>query len=288
MRGILSSLQVNGVPLGDELASGYTPHSWRSFLVSAAGALGLPESETRWLSAWNAKGSDNYVRTSRVITLKIQRKVACALRGKQGDADVLGEGPCRGEILEFARTRGVTEDRIEGLRKQLTTIDCGSKAPEETDASAGIHQALLDLEGGDTPLEGGEPEPTTDLRDNSAEVRGYVSSLTGRRNSRRLHLVGRCPFRPGIHYLRYFWHGLERPNPEEYDAVCGRCWPTTRTGAVAEGNSSAPIEDESSSSVSAEYGQTHFRVFFDHKRHDHACLSVRDRENRGFSISDVL
>ncbi len=58
-------------------------------------------------------------------------------------------------------------------------------------------------------------------------VRGYVVSLSGKHNFRRLHMLGRCWRVLGVDYSRYEFLGEETPPPRAYDDFCGKCWRST-------------------------------------------------------------
>ena len=120
MRGTLADLRVKGIALGEHVASAYTPHSWRAFLLSATGVLAFPESDTRWLSAWNATGGDAYVRTSRQSTAKIQSSVASAVRTSLGGPHGIREGLCRVELATHLSSRGVSEETTKETVPQKT------------------------------------------------------------------------------------------------------------------------------------------------------------------------
>ena len=110
-------------------------------------------------------------------------------------------------------------------------------------------RALEDLEkGGPLEMKTQTGERLCGEAEGPAEVRGYVSSLTGRGDSRRLHFVGRCLFKLWSHYMRFICHGAERPGPAEYDAVWGRCWPSANRKTTELENSS--VDTEAGSSLS--------------------------------------
>ena len=52
---------------------------------------------------------------------------------------------------------------------------------------------------------------------------GYVVSLS-RSDWRRVHRIGGCTRRPGVHYLRFELVGDDKPKPEDYDDFCRQCW----------------------------------------------------------------
>ena len=69
----------------------FTPHSYRAFLPSTFRTIGYTQQDLEWLSAWGAKGSENYVRTGRSNTLQMQTTLAAALRKSNSERDAVGE-----------------------------------------------------------------------------------------------------------------------------------------------------------------------------------------------------
>ncbi len=120
MRGLLASFaDEDGSPLGAEWATYLRPHSWRSFLPSVTVALGAPSEELKWISAWKARGSDSYVRTSRARTLVTQTMVARLLKLQLGEADPVGEGHALCGLRKHLQERGVGEDKVDRISRAL-------------------------------------------------------------------------------------------------------------------------------------------------------------------------
>ncbi len=71
-------------------------------------------------------------------------------------------------------------------------------------------------------------------------------SHSRKRGIRCLHLVGKCYRKPGTHYMMYDARGLDLPPTEDYDQVCGSCWPD----GVASLETESQDETESSSTDS--------------------------------------
>ncbi len=58
----------------------------------------------------------------------------------------------------------------------------------------------------------------------AAEAKGYVVSFTGGSNFRRLHYVGRCYRKPGVHYHLFEAFGEDgKATSQHFDAVCKDC-----------------------------------------------------------------
>jgi hypothetical protein len=88
-----------------EIASGWTGHSERSTLPSLYAAMNVPKSERDPLGRWCPSGSDDYVRTYKVL----MRSLATRLRGmlEQGDTfEVADEGDAMEDVLVFMSTKG--------------------------------------------------------------------------------------------------------------------------------------------------------------------------------------
>ena len=87
-------------------------------------------------------------------------------------------------------------------------------------------------------------------------VEGYVVSITGHARLRRLHFVGLCHRRPGVHFQEWSAHGKTLPVPSAYDTVCRACWrmqadEVRNLGSAAEGGEDDPSSGSSSSSSSS-------------------------------------
>ena len=72
---------------------------------------------------------------------------------------------------------------------------------------------------------------------------GYVVSLVGEPPNmyRRLHHTGKCWRIPGRDYHDFQCFGVERPDPEFYDAVCKQCFPDLRRASGVAGVAAAAL-----------------------------------------------
>ncbi len=241
MLGILTD-HVSGDQLGMDAAMVYSPHSYRSFLTSSLSASGASEDQLGWLMAWKTKGAMTYVRTGRTQTLDLQAGLAGLVREKWGKADPIGES----DVLEMgrvlARRRGTDEGEI------MRTIDfLATFAPKEEDGRT-LNFGITTVEGFNVDVEGAvETEGGVTVADAASSstsapsgnkgdkaspspkeghpAEGYVVSHSRKRGIRCLHLVGRCYRKPGSHYLMYDARGPNLPPTEDYDQICGSCWP---------------------------------------------------------------
>ena len=101
--------------LGENIAMCFTPHSYRACLPSALKALGFTKGDLGWLSAWSAKGSEGYIRTSRSNTAKMQEKLAETLRDTFGKEDTIGEHDVLDQMRKRLSTRETNDTEISEL-----------------------------------------------------------------------------------------------------------------------------------------------------------------------------
>ncbi len=259
LRGLVARLEVNGVRMDESVARWFTPHSGRNFLPSAAlPLLRSTEEDIRKLGAWSARGGEAYVRTAREHTRYMQREVAEKLRSSMDEVDPLGEREglenLRAHLINTGSDRNRADEMIDALAWKRKV---GTRMPTETDeGGAGASSSSSGLEpSGESgasssnavlPGGGSEDSKMVQAAPDTETVSGYVCSVIGRRQVRRLHFVGLCYRRPGWDYRDYVAYGEELPGPSSYDLVCRQCWPDGRPGQ--EGESSMASTDESSSS----------------------------------------
>ena len=98
------------------------------------------------------------------------------------------------------------------------------------------------------PNEAGYELTERQVRD-TASVKGYVVSVSGKRKVRRLHYVGRCHRIPGVDFLDYECHYEEQPLDTSYDDYCHQCW---RTGPLASRGDDSVVTESELSSAGAE------------------------------------
>ena len=150
-----------------------TQRSFRAYLPSTLKANGVGEADIKWLSAWNAKGGDSYVRSARAITRRLQNNLTTAIReGKGEEAD-------EREII----------DRV-SADFQRRGLSPGSA----NDAATKLGKSQ------------GEQETAKTVEENGEELgrqmpqRGYVLSFSQKRKLRRLHWICTCHPLPGLGY----------------------------------------------------------------------------------------
>ncbi len=225
MRALIGSIPIGGYgSAGAHVSSFWQPHSWRAFLPSAMGAVGAPANGLSWLAAWRAKDGTAYVRTQREKTRLLQITIARILRAHLGGDDPVGERGGVQCLIEHLARRGVSETDVQVIESGIRHYP--GDAVSEVLWPRLREEALADV---------AEPtEPERDERivagDSDEEVdavtwpEGYVVSISSGRRLRRLHKLGLCYRKPGIHYLRYEELGNVLPSPELYDDYCRDCW----------------------------------------------------------------
>ena len=70
----------------------------------------------------------------------------------------------------------------------------------------------------------------------------YVVSISSKKGFRRLHLVGACHRRPGVHYAIWVLLGREMPDSSVYDESCKDCWRGKAAGGRAESSESSSTD----------------------------------------------
>ncbi len=283
MRYLLTTIPLGSddTLLSDEATMCISPHSFRAFLPSALKALGAPEGERAWMSAWQAKGSDLYVRTGRARAVQMQTKLATIIRNQLAKGDPIGErdildqfeGRLAARGVEDAETRSIlgaltsfrdpdeqTPTWTNGGTADETSIDkntiatsTSSDQGQERPTASNQSKAFKARKTGATEspqTAGKEPEQITTqaIGDNEA---GYVIAISTKTRLRTLHRLGACYRRPGVHYGQYLLKGHVMPAAKEYDSFCKTCWKgdsepmAGRTGSSD--GTSCETTDESSS-----------------------------------------
>ena len=203
-RGLLARLVTDeGTELGEVTASFLSPHSYRTFLPSAAAAIGAPLEWTQWLAAWNAKGSEVYVRTSGQRTAVLQAPVARIVRGHIGGEDPVGEHELLENLGRFLRVKGLEESES---TRRLTELRLFPGKPVVTVLwNPGMEDERAERTENEVVEAATEPpwKETADIvaSDNeraSPQIgEGYVISISGKRGLRRLHYWGAATDRQG-------------------------------------------------------------------------------------------
>ena len=284
-RAILSQVtDEDGHHLGADLAMHFTPHSMRAFLISASVALGAPKDGLKWLQGWNAKGGEAYVRTCGMATTRIQDVVAHAVRNASASEDPLGEFMDLQKLSAYLGERGVHALESERIVKALMSfpkegpsqstwseletnmlasrrqdgvmtqssgqaenpapmsVDPMIRTPTKPAKAVSVVKPSRSLE------EHGETVQTSKSEESENAPNGYVISISGKKQLRRLHYCGACYRTPGVDYIDFENRGKTLPAEYEYDDYCHQCWRDSHPQDIDE--DSVRIESESSSTLS--------------------------------------
>ena len=63
-----------------------------------------------------------------------------------------------------------------------------------------------------------------------------------------MHLIGRCPRVPYVHYREAEEMGTTRPPPHTYNAICGDCWPS-KSAPLGEDTEEEEVGDDAVNSA---------------------------------------
>eukprot|EP00971_Amphidinium_carterae_P236388 4691285-Amphidinium_carterae.1 len=223
--GRLSGAGGARLQLIPDVATFWTEHSDRATLPSWAAATGM--FATEWvdmLGRWAPSRSETYVRTHRVRVQAIQQQVAMAVRNKESRL-LEAEGLVLDQLKEYLQQHGSDGVQIERQMLQFAAwVDTPSARSHAVNHSPPANN--LDLEA-DVPVDtGGDAECSADLGT-------YYVSIQPRTGFRRLHVVGGCHRKPGVHVMSFEAYGDELPDAAAYHDYCRNCWPG-RSGPLAE------------------------------------------------------
>ncbi len=257
--------ELEDVHIAEATAALFTEHSGRSYVASAALAMGALESYLLPVGGWSATPARSYMRTARRRLFQAQAQVAKAGRERRDGCDEFGESEGLARIADRLKAGGYDEKQVEMLRQFLTTFPLGSLGKplwqgfhEEkedqarmeggsSDANTAGGVATTQRAGGGAPSSARVSDRADGLMSESkgahrpppqadqalgterlpAGVKGYVVSISGKKGFRRLHSLGRCWRVPGVDYARYEWLGTDPPGAHLYDDYCGKCWRST-------------------------------------------------------------
>jgi hypothetical protein len=220
------------------LATGWTGHSERSTLPSLLAAMGVAKADRDPLGRWSPSGSDEYVRTYKVLVRSLALRIRAMI--KEGKAfDVADEEEAVDEVLTFLIAKGKEiseETRIEAAEFLKVAKAFYSELAE----AAPVLEAPLPAvsEAGSLPLEEAE------------EVAPFIIACSKRGASRCLHKGGGCWRARGYAFLSYeLVYDSPVPAPL-YNTHCRDCWPKDGlpSQAVAAGVSSESSAGSSESS----------------------------------------
>ncbi len=246
-RWVLSGLLISDEVLGEEAAMGITAHSWRSFLPSAAAAIGISKELIDSLPAWGAQGGEGYVRTARQRSRFVQTAVARAARRHSAEWDIFASGADLPELTRKLMQRGLMAEDAQQKAGQWLSHVSAYRGPLQGELAVPLPQDPTSSTSSSPPPQLEPARKQARIADKRRhlprDVRGHVISMVGRQRTRRLHYLGACHRVPGIDYLEYEELGMSLPDEDAYDLVCRNCWP----GQVVE-----PIDDDDGATTDEE------------------------------------
>ncbi len=246
----------------DAAAASFTEHSGRSFVVSAALALGADDSHLLPVGGWSASPARSYMRTARQRLLQVQHQVARLGRDRLGGQDEYGEGETLRNLRDRLVAGGHDAGEVDKLCSGLCVfpeasggsplwktmahgpediVDDGAGPRDETAPGARSGSSAA----GAGPRDGASAGSSTDAAPPQLESRtvverdvrpaennprlpsdakGYVVSISKKTGYRRLHALGRCYRVPGIDYRQFEQLGEDPPPERLYDGYCAQCW----------------------------------------------------------------
>ena len=226
----------------------WTEHAERNGATSIAAVLGIEKARRRYLGRWKAEASEEYVRTSKTVTTKLQDQIAVELRGRLGGEDFLDEQELVENHVDYLVANGYPKEDARVYASRLVVFNGTIGEGKETiivDEEEPIEAAA---ESSDDPTEVATEADTDDVVD-TLSIGYYVASSLKHR-MRRLHYEGRCGARARCRDWKSWGH--QRPSPMEFDAVCRTCWKGDATPFSARASSAATSSSSSSTSTQSE------------------------------------
>ena len=217
-----------------ELIGAFTEHGPRSFLPSILAFLETLKEQRDMLGRWSPTGSDDYVRSFRLIVKKLQQTAVEAIRS--GDSRLI-EGDILDRVLRFGEDRDIKEapELIKLLRANLCIFE---KEIERAFGGLPSEVNLVPLPVLNSAIDEANEELLTFQRgmasnakartrvDRSNTAKWLIVYSKGRRHA-RLHKIGsNCP-----------WAGVQVKDCSEhvviqehlYDSRCKICFPTVES-----------------------------------------------------------
>ena len=235
------------IPAG--LSGGWTNHSERSTLTSALAALGVDKPRRDMLGRWSPSGSDDYVRTHKVVVRELIGKLTAAIRSGRS-YELLDEEDAIEDIRARVTNAGVDKGEVESMVKVFGgTVKEVSKSfiVQEAKGPPTEVASLASLSEVEVP----GPEVDIDAK--------FLIVYTRARTCARLHLANGCWRARQMNFQDYEVIEDDHPPRDRYNEVCKECWPvkhlapTTGAAGLPEGepDDDAVGSTSSSSSTSA-------------------------------------
>jgi hypothetical protein len=231
------------------IGQAFTEHSGRSFLPSAAMAMGASDDFVKPLGGWSATSTRGYMKSALRRMTQVQDVVAAAMRAHWGEADVIGESAHVRQVINHLIDHGIEREAANVQTALVRAFK--DRAPEvsgvwadsfkETEHRGGPEDSTT-ATGSSTPIPPTGASDTLPLGE-----RGYVVSISMKHRLRRLHYLGRCHRVPGVHYQEYEFLGGDRPGEDAYDDYCRQCWRDPEAAAAAVNQAGYSQTDEMAS-----------------------------------------
>ena len=262
----------------------WSEHSERSVLPTWSAVQGIPKGDRDFLGRWKATESDEYVRAAKDVVARIQDIVSEHVRASVFNRSAFGEHTLLQQLKEFLEARGAPAEHVQEQIIRFSPIEPDVE-PEKTKDATGTTSSSSAQEGGRPPSSSAEQGPPADEKRVQREegtppvaclgtseeeelcfgpalqgeggtdeghepLAEYVVSMSNKTHKfRRLHIVGRCWRRPGVHFKHFelVYGGLEGI---QYDALCRDCRKAEVEVGTTDPHSGVSDDDESSSSWS--------------------------------------
>ena len=252
--------------IDEKLAVALTGHSERGTLQSLMAGLGVPKEERQFLGRWSASGSDEYVRTYRLMVKRMLGKLGEVIDNKN-IFEVVDEAEAFEALKEKSEkklggTAGLEEALAHSLSRAKETLIniCGNlhatlpyylletAKGEDQKGSVGNTQRApaVPAPAGDLPA---NEESNSDLDAERAMAKYVVADCKVRTGGRvsRLHLRKGCHLGRSLAFSSYELIYEDPPPARSYTDFCRRCWPKGRPKAnLAELTSDSDGETTSS------------------------------------------
>jgi hypothetical protein len=220
-----------------EMAIGWTGHSERSTLPSLYASMGVAKSERDPLGRWSPSGSDDYVRTYKVLVKTLALRLRSMIQ-KGETFEVADEEDAVAEVLVFIAAKGnevsdKTRDEAAAFVKVAKTFYAAiARSPTGPEAPLPevCHASLVEAE---------EDE----------EVAPFIIACSKRGASRCLHKGGGCWRARGLVFLSFETCYVSPVPAPSYKTYCRDCWP--REGPCQAVNVDGSSESSAESSDSS-------------------------------------
>ena len=230
----------------------WTGHSERAWLPSAAAYMGYARADIdllgRWLSG-SCGGSAGYIRSTRQVISGIQTAIAARAKTTPNE---LNYPDIVAAFTKKLRTIGVHPDTVHEIVAKVTAVP----SPRLVTPSSSSPSTSTPL------LRPGLPSPPSPPTHAPSPPRIHTPSTpfwiseTAKKHTKRLHRVGGCYMKPGIHVK--IWYEAATDNPTNVDTLCRLCFKKRGASSAnpASASSAKPPSSVSSSDESSSSGET--------------------------------